>query len=93
MQQVLPIIREAANRVGGMTALARSVGLSRSAIYQWKTRVPAERVITIEAATGISRERLRPDLYANDIEAEVRAVLTQIAKQVLTKVDISPIGA
>ena len=59
---MLAILREAAQRVGGMSALAQSIGLTRSAIYQWKGRIPAERVMDIEEATGIPRTRLRPDL-------------------------------
>ena len=34
---MLAILREAAQRVGGMSALAQSIGLTRSAIYQWKS--------------------------------------------------------
>jgi len=63
---MLAILREAAQRVGGMSALAQSIGLTRSAIYQWKSRIPAERVMDIESATGIPRTRLRPDLYKAD---------------------------
>jgi DNA-binding transcriptional regulator YdaS (Cro superfamily) len=36
--------------------------LTSQAISQW-TRVPAERVLPVEAATGIPRHELRPDLY------------------------------
>jgi len=39
-----------------------TIRLSSQAISQWK-RVPAERVLLVEAATGISRHDLRPDLY------------------------------
>jgi DNA-binding transcriptional regulator YdaS (Cro superfamily) len=47
---------------GGTTALAVKLGISKQAVSMWK-KIPAERVISIEAATGISREELRPDLY------------------------------
>ena len=50
--------------IGGRGPLARAVGLSRAAIYKW-TRIPAERVVSVETATGIPREKLRPDLYAD----------------------------
>jgi DNA-binding transcriptional regulator YdaS (Cro superfamily) len=63
---MIPILREAAQRCGGMSGLAQSIGLTRSAIYQWKSRIPAERVMDVEAATGIDRARLRPDLYKAD---------------------------
>lgn len=48
---------------GRIAALARELGLSRSAVWQW-SRVPAERVVEVERITGIPREALRPDLYA-----------------------------
>lgn len=60
---MLPILQEAIRRAGGVTALAESIGLTRSALYQWKRRIPAERVMDIERETGIDRTRLRPDLY------------------------------
>jgi len=31
-------------------------------IYSWK-RIPAERVLDIERATGVPRHELRPDIY------------------------------
>lgn len=45
-----------------MTRLAESVGVSLSALSQWQ-RVPAERVLRVEQATGVPRHKLRPDLY------------------------------
>ncbi len=48
---------------GGVSALARIIGVSQPAISGWK-RVPPDRVLAIEAATGIPRTTLRPDLYA-----------------------------
>ena len=47
---------------GGIGRFARKVELSTQAIYNWK-RVPAERVVEIEAISGIAREIMRPDLY------------------------------
>jgi len=55
---------EAAIRAaGGVTELARRVGVSQPSVSNW-SRVPAERVLAVEAATGIARAILRPDLYA-----------------------------
>jgi DNA-binding transcriptional regulator YdaS (Cro superfamily) len=56
-------IQTAIDKAGGMRALARAIGVSYQAIQSWKTRIPAERVLAVEQATGISRELLRPDLY------------------------------
>lgn len=47
---------------GGISALARSLGLTQPTVSTWK-RVPAHRVIQVEAVSGISRRILRPDLY------------------------------
>jgi DNA-binding transcriptional regulator YdaS (Cro superfamily) len=57
----------------GNNALARACGVSPQAVSKWRQlaeqradfKVPAERVLLIEAATGgrVSRHELRPDLY------------------------------
>ena len=64
------IVRRAAYKVGGLAALARILGIRHTAFYRWR-RVPAERVLSIEKATGISRHELRPDLYPEE-EEEIR---------------------
>ena len=51
---------------GSQQALADLLGLkSQGTIQGWlaQGRPPAERVLAIEAATGINRSELRPDLY------------------------------
>jgi TorA maturation chaperone TorD len=58
-----PGLREAIRAAGGVTELARRVGVSQPSISNW-SRIPAERVLAVEAATGIARAILRPDLYA-----------------------------
>jgi TorA maturation chaperone TorD len=57
-----PGLREAIRAAGGVSELARRVGLSQPSISNW-SRIPAERVLAVEAATGIARTVLRPDLY------------------------------
>lgn len=47
---------------GRRLALARALGVTPGAISMW-THVPAERVVHVEKATGIPREKLRPDLF------------------------------
>src|SRR5712692_8625680 len=54
---------EAIRAVGGVGALARKIGISQPSVSNW-SRIPAERVLSVEAATGVSRGILRPDLYA-----------------------------
>ena len=48
---------------GGQAELARRIGITQPSVANW-SRVPAERVIAVEAVTGISRLELRPDLYS-----------------------------
>ena len=62
-------LKEAERKAGGQSALARICGVSQPSVWRWLNRgvrVTAEAVLTIEAATGISRHDLRPDLYPRD---------------------------
>lgn len=56
-------LEEAIRVAGGVGALAKKLGISQPSVSNW-SRVPAERVLSVEAATGVSRAMLRPDLYA-----------------------------
>lgn len=47
---------------GGPSALAAKLGIRAPSIYSW-TRIPAGRAAEVEAATGIPRHELRPDLW------------------------------
>src|SRR6476469_1856543 len=53
---------EAIRVAGGVGALARKIGISQPSVSNW-ARIPAERVVAVEAATGVDRSVLRPDLY------------------------------
>jgi TorA maturation chaperone TorD len=59
-----PGLDQAITAAGGVGALARKIGIAQPSISNW-SRVPAERVLTVEAVTGVSREVLRPDLYSD----------------------------
>jgi len=58
-------LERAIDAAGGVRALARAVGVSQPAVSTWK-RVPADRVLSVEASTGVSRSELRPDLYPQE---------------------------
>ena len=53
---------QAIRAAGGVGALARKIGISQPSVSNW-SRVPAERVVSVEGVTGIDRAVLRPDLY------------------------------
>jgi TorA maturation chaperone TorD len=55
-------LREAIQAAGGVTELARRIGVSQPSISNW-THIPADRVLSVEVATGVGRETLRPDLF------------------------------
>lgn len=55
-------LEEAIRAAGGIGELARRIGISQPSVSNWE-RVPAERVASVEAATGVERRVLRPDLF------------------------------
>lgn len=55
-------LNEAIKAVGGVSELARRLGISQPSVSNWN-RIPAERVLEIESVTGVSRLVLRPDLF------------------------------
>jgi TorA maturation chaperone TorD len=59
-----PGLNEAIRVVGSVRELARQLGISQPSVSNW-TRVPAGRVVSVEALTGVNRVMLRPDLYSD----------------------------
>jgi TorA maturation chaperone TorD len=55
-------LQEAIRAAGSVSELARRIGISQPSVSSWD-RIPAERVIPIESATGVDRTVLRPDLF------------------------------
>lgn len=55
-------LEEARDAVGSWRALGEKLGMTGQAVGKWD-RVPGDRVVEVETATGVPRERLRPDLY------------------------------
>lgn len=57
---------------GSDSALARALDVSQPTVWRWinQTRqMPAEYVLRAEAATGVSRHYLRPDIYPVEVHA------------------------
>ncbi|MBV8824149.1 MAG: molecular chaperone TorD family protein [Bradyrhizobiaceae bacterium] len=65
-----PGLEEAIRVAGGVSELARRLGIAQPSVSNWE-RVPAERVASVEEATGVDRARLRPDLFAARAAAEI----------------------
>ena len=68
-------LNEAIRSAGGVSELARRLGISQPSVSNWN-RVPAERVLDVEAATGVERVVLRPDLY--DARKDVAGDISEI---------------
>jgi TorA maturation chaperone TorD len=68
-----PGLDEAIRAVGGVSELARRIGISQPSVSNW-AKVPAERVVAVEAATGVTRTALRPDLYSEHVSGDVDEV-------------------
>src|SRR5581483_6645616 len=65
-----PGLQEAIRAVGSVSELARRIGISQPSVSNWD-RVPAERVLAVESATGVSRAVLRPDLFSAPLSDDV----------------------
>lgn len=69
-----PGIEEAIAAAGGVSRLGAALGLAHTSILKWRrSGIPAERVPAVEAATGVPRQRLRPDLFAVPAPHEAEA--------------------
>lgn len=67
-------LKLAVENVGSQSAFARLCGVSQTAVWKWLQsgkRLPAEHVLPVEAATGVSRHVLRPDIYPVDPRASL----------------------
>lgn len=84
-RDMTPEDREAAHKAfrravafsGSQSALARAIGQNQQNIsnwMKWRWACPAYVVEAVEAATGVSRHDLRPDLYPREDAPVVQAV-------------------
>lgn len=59
-------IENAIRLSGSASALGSAVGVTKMAVSLWRRNgIPAERVIQVFKATGVTPHELRPDLYPN----------------------------
>ncbi|HRK24445.1 MAG TPA: Cro/CI family transcriptional regulator [Beijerinckiaceae bacterium] len=62
-------LEQAIRAAGGISSLARALGVAQPSVSNW-SRIPAERVLAVEAITAVPRTTLRPDLYPVDAAAD-----------------------
>lgn len=76
---------------GGLSPLARKIGIKPPSVHEWKVRgqVPGNRVLAVEAVTGISRHELRPDIYGESPTGVVRSAVGAAAPDELRGDDFS----
>jgi DNA-binding transcriptional regulator YdaS (Cro superfamily) len=61
--------RQATRR--SLLSVGQDLGVNKSTILRWElTRVPAEKVLDVERATGVPRHALRPDLFPRPADPE-----------------------
>lgn len=56
-------LQKAIKVAGSAANLARMLGISQTAVCQWKGVPPVKRCPDIEKLTGVSRRILRPDFF------------------------------
>lgn len=62
-------LASAVRLIGGQSATARLLSVDQSTVHEWLRSgrlLPAEHVLKVECATGISRHDLRPDIYPRE---------------------------
>lgn len=81
---------KAVSAAGSQLALANLLGIKAPSVSGWyeRKRVPAERCIAIEQATGVSRHELRPDVFGVGNGSEPAAVAPPtVAEQIRSELD------
>lgn len=66
MDTNIPPVDAAIESLGGPSKASAALGIANpSVVLNWKARgkVPANKVLEVEALTGISRHALRPDIF------------------------------
>ncbi|HDS1579965.1 TPA: helix-turn-helix domain-containing protein [Stenotrophomonas maltophilia] len=74
----------AVQSAGSQQALAQLLGIKPPSVSGWydRRRVPAERCIAIERATGVSRHQLRPDVFGPDPTGSQAEAVAQLRVEI-----------
>jgi TorA maturation chaperone TorD/DNA-binding transcriptional regulator YdaS (Cro superfamily) len=70
-------LTKAIEAAGGVGALARGLGISQPSVSGW-SRIPADRVVAVEALTKVPRSVLRADLFGDEAQAGADVPASQI---------------
>lgn len=65
-------LTRAVDLLGGQAAMARLLKVSQPSVFGWIKRgkgLPADHALAVEAATGVSKHDLRPNIYPRDAQA------------------------
>src|SRR5258708_29295563 len=76
-------LEQAIKAAGGVASLARAIGIAQPSVSAW-SRIPAERVLAVEALTLVQRSILRPDLYG---AAEGQVLSKPLSKPEIDEID------
>src|SRR5882757_1922400 len=83
-------LEQAIRAAGGVASLARAIGIAQPSVSAW-ARIPAERVLAVEAVTRVERSVLRPDLYGSAEARVLSNVLSNASSNVSSKPEIDEI--
>lgn len=65
-------LKQMIQNAGGYSSVAKKLGETKQVVWSWVNvlhRVPAERVMELEAAIGVPRHLIRPDIYPKNRES------------------------
>ena len=68
-------LQNAVNSAGSQSEFARICGVTQPAVWKWlqsSKRLHADYVLRVEAATGVSKHHLRPDIYPPETPQQER---------------------
>lgn len=76
-------LEQAIKAAGGVASLARAIGVAQPSVSAW-SRIPAERVLSVESLTRVNRFILRPDLYG---PSEAQVTPKSVVKSEVDEID------
>lgn len=80
-------LEQAIKAAGGVASLARAIGIAQPSVSAW-SRIPAERVLAVEAITRVPRFVLRPDIYGAAEKAMSAEDKSAVQKPAVDDVDL-----